>query len=181
MKSNQGKKSIMYKLYMLTGVCVAGLFIFGAVAYTTVNIVKVNGPHYQRVVQNKDLLADVLPPPNFIVETYLTAEQMRDAKDKSEFNALLKRYAQLKADFATRQDYWSKNLEDGPLKQEINETSRKPAEEFFAVMDNELIPAMDKGDIDAVKNIYATKLPPLYGLHRDAIDKIVDTTTKNAT
>jgi methyl-accepting chemotaxis protein len=180
MKSNQGKKSIMYKLYMLTGVCVAGLFIFGAVAYTTVNIVKVNGPHYQRVVQNKDLLADVLPPPNFIVETYLTAEQMRDAKDKAEFDVLLKRYAQLKADFATRQDYWSKNLEDGPLKQEINQTSRKPAEEFFAVMDNELIPAMDKGDIEGVKKIYSTKLPPLYALHRDAVDKIVDITTQNA-
>jgi methyl-accepting chemotaxis protein len=180
MKTNQKRGSMTYKLFMLTGVCVAGLVIFGVVAYTTLNTVKVNGPHYNRVVQNKDLLADVLPPPNYIVETYLTAQQMRDAKDRAELDKLLEHYAQLKADYADRQNFWRQNLDDGPLKQEINETSRKPAEEFFSVVDNDLIPALERGDTEAVQNVFANKLPPLYAAHRASVDKIVDTTTKNA-
>src|SRR5689334_14404619 len=100
--ANLGMKQ---KLYLLAGVSIAGLIILGVVAHTKLNTVKVNGPYYQRAVENKDLLNDVMAPANHIVETYLTAERMRDAKDKEALGDLLKQYTQLKKDFADRQDY----------------------------------------------------------------------------
>jgi hypothetical protein len=35
---------------------------------------------YNRIVQGKDLLADVLPPPEFIVESHLTANRIKDGQ-----------------------------------------------------------------------------------------------------
>lgn len=168
------------KLTLLAAVFSIGFLVFGLVSFTTLNAVKVNGSHYQRIVQNKDLLADVLPPPNYIVETYLTARLMTDAKSPEELKSLTAQYGTLKRDFATRQEFWKQNLAESAVKTEINETSRKPAEAFFAVIDQQLLPALGKGDRAAAHAIVDTALPPLYAEHRASVNKIVELTTANA-
>lgn len=168
------------KLVLLTTVFVAGFAVFGFMSYSTLNTVKVHGPHYTRVVQNKDLLADVLPPPNYIVESYLTAHLMVNEMDSKELESLIEHYGNLKSDYADRQQHWKDHLEDGPLKNEINEVSRVPAEEFFAVLDNQLIPALLLEDRDKAKELLNQTLPPLYGRHRASVDVIVESTNNNA-
>jgi methyl-accepting chemotaxis protein len=146
----------------------------------TLNTVKVHGPHYQRVVINKDLLADVLPPPNYIVESYLSAHLLATASSVEERQKLIDHFTQLKRDFTNRQEFWKQTLGEGELKQEINEKSRRPAEAFFAIVDGELLPALVRGEDEAVKRILEQKLPPLYAEHRASVDKIVQQTTANA-
>ncbi|MDX1963824.1 MAG: methyl-accepting chemotaxis protein [Pirellulales bacterium] len=172
--------SMKGKLTLLTTVFAIGFLVFGLVAYSTLNTVKVNGEHYLRIVQNKDLLADVLPPPNYIIETYLTARLMADGKNAEDIKDLTAQYKNLKRDYSTRQDYWMQNLESGTVKVEVTETSRKPAEEFFSVIDHRLIPAIEKGDREEVQKIINTLLPPLYAEHRASINKIVELATANA-
>lgn len=43
---------------------VAGLLLFGALAAWTLETLRVNSPLYGRIVQGKDLIADILPPPS---------------------------------------------------------------------------------------------------------------------
>ncbi|MFM7634946.1 MAG: hypothetical protein ACKO7Z_05060 [Cyanobacteriota bacterium] len=40
---------------------------FAFVAWRTVESVRVNGPLYGAIVEGKDLIADVLPPPAYII------------------------------------------------------------------------------------------------------------------
>ena len=44
---------------------------------------KVNGPIYRQIVLGKDLIADILPPPEYVIEAYLgidaAAERSRRA------------------------------------------------------------------------------------------------------
>lgn len=175
------EKGMMYKLYLLTGVSIAGLLIFGLAAFYALNTVKVNGPYYSRIIENKDLLADVLPPPNYIVETYLTAQLMLDAQTSAELDELISHYKSLKKVYAERQTHWLENLAEGSLKNDINVESCEPAKEFFAVLDNELIPAVQTGEKLVAQAILTQKLPPLYEAHRAAVDRIVKVTTANAT
>ena len=42
-----------------------GLVVLSVVSYFTMNRVKVNGPIYGQMVEGKDLVADVLPPPHY--------------------------------------------------------------------------------------------------------------------
>ena len=49
-------------------VFVLGFFSFGFAFYDTLTKLKVNGPIYVDIVQGKDLIADVLPPPYYILE-----------------------------------------------------------------------------------------------------------------
>ena len=39
---------------------------------------KVGGSSYERIIAGKDLVADILPPPLYVVEAYLEAEQVVD-------------------------------------------------------------------------------------------------------
>jgi hypothetical protein len=43
----------------------------------------VDGERFNRIVQSKDLLADILPPPSYIVESHLVAHEMRDQRGRT--------------------------------------------------------------------------------------------------
>jgi len=64
------------KLTLAVAVPMVLLLVSAAVTFRYINRVKVNGPEYAKVVDAKDLVADILPPPNYIVETHLIAAEI---------------------------------------------------------------------------------------------------------
>jgi hypothetical protein len=60
------------KLTLLVIISSVGFAAFAAYAFYTLGVVRVNGPIYQSLAQNQELVADVLPPPSYIIESYLT-------------------------------------------------------------------------------------------------------------
>ena len=76
------RMSLKWKLMGTTATCVAAFLIFGLVAWSTVETVKVRGPHYNKISADKDLIADILPPPHYIIESYFTVLLMVQAPDK---------------------------------------------------------------------------------------------------
>ena len=52
--------SLRLKLILRVGMFVAGLVGVGYFSASTLSLTKVSGPLYQKIVQDKDLLADVL-------------------------------------------------------------------------------------------------------------------------
>ena len=169
------------KLLLLSGVFAVGFLAFGAMSAYTLSSVKVNGPHYQEIVRNKDLLADVLPPPAYIVEPCLIVQLMPRAKTPDELAKLVERFDRMQGEFEARQDHWLKNLPESPMKQELNGASRKPAEEFFTVVHHDFVPLLKKKDVDAARALIDAKLMPLFDAHREAIDPIVRQSTEQAT
>jgi methyl-accepting chemotaxis protein len=165
------------KLYLLIGTFAVGLTLFGSISYLTTNKVKVHGPYYSGIVLHKDLLADVLPPPAFIVESYLKAQLLRDTKDSNTVQKILAEINKLKDEYDSRQQFWSEQLAAGPIKDIIVDKSKKPAEEFFNIVRNELVPAISKGDSAAVNKAYA-QLASSYEAHREAISHVVDMTNQ---
>lgn len=165
---------------VLTAVFAVGFVAFGGVALQTLGVVRINGPHYAQIVQNKDLLADVLPPPAYVVEAYLNACLMLDAEDSAELSALIARHARLTDEYAARQQFWQEVLADSPLKREIVEYSRTPAEKFLAAVQTQLIPALERGDREEARSLARAELAPLFAEHRASIEKIVEQTTENA-
>src|SRR4026208_2060387 len=104
--------SIRTRLTLLAGTSVAGLAIFGALAWRGIETVQAGGPHYRAIVQSKDLIADVLPPPAYIIEAYLTAYEIVDAPAGSTQSRLIEHSQQLRKDFDTRQEFWTGALTD---------------------------------------------------------------------
>lgn len=161
------------KLTGLVGLSIFGLALFGFFSLKTLQEVKVNGPVYARIVQTKDLVADILPPPEYILEAYMVTLQMLEESDAAELNKLVERGRVLQKDFEDRHAFWIGDLAPGNMRDTLIRTSYEPARQFFQVRDGELVPALLAGKREAAQEIFRRRLTPLYQQHRAAIDQVV--------
>lgn len=155
--------------------------------------VKVKGKLYNRIIQMKDLIADVLPPPCYIIESLLVSMEMIDdveannGKPSDRFKKLTETSRLLKdgdsskgenAGFTERQAYWAKNLSDKTIPEKkakdlMTSLSATPAKSFFSIHDSKLVPALQAGKVADAKKILRDEMLPLYTEHRKAIDELV--------
>ena len=170
------KLSLKLKLLALGGMFVFFYVVFGAISFGTLNRLMVNGPVYNEIILGKDLVADILPPPKYIIESYLTANQIIDATNLERLGELKKEMARLKSDYDQRHEYWQKTQIPEPGRELLLKTSYEPAIEFFRIVSDKLLPAVDKGDRAAADKILTQELAPLYDTHRKAIDELVKAT-----
>ena len=160
------------KLWLLVGVFALGAIASGLFWLNALSRVKVNGPIYHDIVQQKDLLADILPPPEYLIEAYLVSHQMMDA-DKAKLPAMIEKERALAKDFEDRHQYWQTELPDGASKRLIADKSYQPGKEMLALMEGELIPALQRGDTKAAAAAQE-RVTQKYEAHRAAIDELVN-------
>jgi len=165
--------SIRTRLFVLIVLFTAGFAGYGLFTYNVMNTVKVNGPIYKEIVDVKDLVADILPPPEYIIESYLDAMEMLEETNADALNKLVARGATLKRDFDERHEYWRQLLPEGEIKKCLVEEAYAPAIAFYAIRDRDYIPAMLRGDRDAARTVFHQALKPKYELHREKIDALV--------
>jgi methyl-accepting chemotaxis protein len=181
MSLNLKSMTITRKFVTIVIIFMVGFAVYGFVSLQTINTVKVNGPVYAKIVDGKDLIADILPPPEYIIESCLMVHQLLDAKDPQELNKLVEHSKKLQADYEDRHNYWVKNLEEGEIKTLLVRDSYLPAKEFYESFNNKFLPALLKGDKESANNIARTELFPKYSDHRAKIDVIAEKTTRRNT
>lgn len=160
------------QLMMLSCIMLGGFIIFGLVAFQSISKIKVNGPIYKNIVQGKDLVADILPPPEYILESYLTIFQAVDDSNPARQNVFREKFKQLRKDFEEGHDHWQKDLPDGPMKDIISKKSYAPALAFYDKAEKELFPALASHDSGKIR-IIMDELRKDYETHRQAIDELV--------
>ena len=144
--------------------------LFGTSNYA-INTLKVGGDVYSDIVLGKDLVADILPPPEYIIEAYLEVTLAKD--DPKNVDRHAERLKVLKRDYDVRHDYWlGQRLEEG-LGKSLTADAHAPATEFWTILDAEFLPQLKAGNMDAAHASYR-KLQEAYGRHRTAIDATVE-------
>ncbi|MFZ6691857.1 methyl-accepting chemotaxis protein [Undibacterium sp. SXout20W] len=167
------------RLSVLIALFSAGFIIYGAWSFKTLDELKVGGPVYQRIVQGKDLIADVLPPPEYILESYLVVFQIMATEDPGEQEKLIGHFKELKNDYDTRHVFWGKEGLDSDIADALLNKAHEPAQAFYNTAFNEFIPAAQKQDKDAM-TAAMQKMKISYATHLAAINKLVDLTNKRS-
>jgi methyl-accepting chemotaxis protein len=174
---NIRRLKLSHRFIILIGIFAVGFTVYGASSLRTLNELKVNGPLYQAIVQNKDLVADVLPPPEYIIESYLVSLQLARAANAAEQTALIERFKTLKSDYDTRHDYWLKAGLDPELGRILLQQGHEPALAFYQLAFGKFIPAIERGDKEAAAALLQN-MGAVYETHRKAIDQVVQLATK---
>lgn len=160
------------KLGLLVGCALAGLVMFGTTFRLTFNELKIGGTLYQEIIDGKDLVADVLPPPVYSIEAYLIALQLAGSRDASQLPGYQARFAERRKEFADRVAFWSNKLPQGPMRNSLLGEVVPPAEEFFRIADQELFPAARAQDQAKVRDLVYGVMNARYEAHRAAIDRL---------
>ena len=151
-------------------VIIVSLAVLVGIATYSITEVGIGGSSYVRVVAGKDLVADILPPPEYIIEAYLETNLLLNGE--GDYNAHEARLIQLKKNFAERRAYWRAALIPDNLKAELTEGSGNEADRFWSETEVSFLPALRKGDKAAIATSFA-RLSAIYAKHRAVIDDVV--------
>jgi methyl-accepting chemotaxis protein len=167
-------------LVVLPVVFVVGFAAFAAAVGSTFESVRVGGKAYQEIIETKDLVADIMPPPLYVVEAYASALGAQLATTPQERIALIEQLRQNERDFATRRAHWANHLPDGEMKRLVVEESDRSVAEFFRLIDRELVPALEKGDSVGAAAVIG-RVTAAYNAHRATVAQIIGLASKAAT
>ncbi len=131
---------------------------------------KVGGPLYSKIKLGNDLIADILPPPAYVIEAYLEATLA--LQDPSTVAARRERLAQLKKDYDERREFWVKSDLEPALKTRLVDKSHGHVQRFWNLVEQSFLPALAKADTAQAAKSYKD-IAAAYTAHRAVIDDIV--------
>jgi methyl-accepting chemotaxis protein len=135
--------------------------------------VKIGGPLYDQIKLGNDLVADILPPPEYVIEAYLEATLALN--NPAELATRRERLAQLKKDYDERREFWSKSDLDPAIKAKLVDQSHREVQRFWRAVEQVFLPALAKADTIAAAKCYS-EITAAYQAHRALIDEIVKKT-----
>jgi methyl-accepting chemotaxis protein len=136
---------------------------------------KVGGPLYAGIKLGNDLVADILPPPAYVIESYLEATLALREPKSLELHE--KKLAQLKKDYDDRRAFWTKSDLQPTLRTLLVEKSDAEVRKFWQTVDTEFLPALHRGETEKADAAYG-RLTQFYSAHRAVIDELVEKANK---
>ncbi len=151
---------------LLTGLVLAIIALASAVVYA----IRADGPMTQDSALQAEILADVLPPPAFVVEPYLNASLI--VHDPARAGPYLSELKDERAEFEARKAYWKTAPVPEQLRQPLNDTIAA-ADKFWQVMDKAFLPAIASGNQEALEEAFTMQIAPIYRVQREQVRSIV--------
>ncbi|GMO12887.1 methyl-accepting chemotaxis protein [Bradyrhizobium sp. TM233] len=169
-----------FRLSLSSAIVAFGIVLaigFAAVVSTSLYALKelkVGGPLYSDIKLGNDLIADILPPPEYVIEAYLEATLAM--REPDQLAAHGERLVQLRKDYDERKAFWVTSSLSADLKTALVSKSDAEVQKFWTASD-QLLPALKAKDAAASERAYA-QLKDAYTAHRAVIDSIVESANK---
>ncbi len=151
---------------LLIGLLLAMIALASAVVYA----IRADGPMTQDSALQAEILADVLPPPAFVVEPYLNASLIVHEPDRA--GPYLSELKDERTEFEERKAYWKTAPVPAQLRQPLNDTIAA-ADKFWQVMDSKFLPAVQSGNRAAMDEAFTMDIAPIYRVQREQVRSIV--------
>ncbi len=165
------------KLSLSAVVTATGLALVAGVVLTlltgadALSRLKVNGPIYQQIVDGKDLIADILPPPLYLIETYALANE--SALHPLTLPANETRIAELNRQYQERREYWKTTTLPDELKQKLQNDVLIKGDAFWKELDGATLHALSSGNSSAV-NAAMAQLRDKFHDHEKSVNELVE-------
>lgn len=121
--------------------------------------------------QGKDVVADILPPPLYVIEAQLLAYDIAAAPDEQR-PKLLEKIQHLKKDYAERNQFWSNADLDAGVKQKLLGEQKKQGELFWAEVEGNFLPAVAAHDTPRIESSLKL-MRQYYEAHRAGVEDTV--------
>ena len=156
-------------LIILVFVGMTGIF---SISTYTITKSSIGSSTYQSIANCKDLLADILPPPLYVIETYLDAQQIVGTNDAAGLEKLYASIAQHKKEFLQQYNLWHASDIDPQIKQLVDQELYPTGSAIFDIIETRIKPAVQSNSWSEAENLAARQLTPAYQKHREVVVKL---------
>lgn len=182
--------SLNIKVLIRANAALVTIALVGELVMTNVlsKSTSINGPAYDKIIASKDLIADILPPPNYIIELhYYVTRAMVDIKkgngqkngiQSNNVSRLISVFPKLRESYEARIAHWStdKNITDNE-RILLTQGANKYAAEYINLLSSGLLPSLETGNYTKAIEIY-NQLDRNYEEHRAKIDDLVEMSSR---
>jgi methyl-accepting chemotaxis protein len=161
--------NVRVKLIVLCGAFVAGIVVFAAVSYSTIDAVRIGGDNYQSLAKLQELASDLsmpdatFEPSSFEFYRVLLSATPDEAKQHIEaFQDSLKRFQE------AREKYQSRYSADVAVREALTK-AYEPIDEMTRIINSEIFPLAEAGKMAEAQQLRHDKVIPLNLQHEKAI------------
>lgn len=154
------------------------MLIVSLASLYTIETYRINSPLYKNIIQGKDFLADILPPPLYILESWQVVLDMNRSTTREEFSSLAEKLNTLKKEYDLRRKFWQDANLEADLVSKMDKAD-EPVAKFFDLAKNEYLKFLLDGDRDQA-SVILKQLGDIYNRHRKNIDEIVTYASKRS-
>ena len=131
-------KLTISRMMLLFGVLVCtSVVVLVGLSRIALKEIEVNGP--------LDLVGDILPPPEYVIEAYLEANLA--AQDPSTVGQRKSHISQLHHEYDIRNEYWAASDLPADLKHKLTQESNAQVSMFWHEVEDELLPAIERDNL----------------------------------
>lgn len=162
---------IIQKVSRYSHVLMALVIVAVFVAAGVLSQIRFGGPIHARHALQDELLADILPPPAFVVEPYLLTTLM--AENPRRAPALVAQLKDRYAEYQGRKAYWQIAPVPEDMKQQVGKVLGA-ADDFWAIVNHKLLPAVAAHDDAKLRAIEELELGRLYDRQHGEVVRLVE-------
>ncbi len=166
------------KIALLVLLSLLSFISFAWFSHNTLQELKVTGPVYQEVVNGKDIVADLVPPPLCVLEPFCLAHIAEDASDPVQLAEILTKFELLEKLSLERAQYWAKVLPDIPIRSELVGPVKDSEAAFYKILNEQFIPKLKAKDNEGMSVVTSGPLQDAYKAQLAAVEKAVQVANK---
>lgn len=167
------KLDVRIKMLIPMLLTITAMFVIGMMALLKGEQTRIGGPIDDDIQNGKDLVADILPPPMYVVELHLAGSQAAcstDAKRQEKFRG---QFTQFMQQYYERQQHWTKTLPDGKIKEIVVGSLNQSVKAYFSACEQQFIPSLASKDTVTSLKMYNTVMVERYNAQRESVDQVV--------
>ena len=146
-----------------------GLILLSAGSWTAIATLRIGGPLYERIVAGKDLTADILPPPMYVVEAYLDAQTAYYTRSPENIEDAAREVRRHREEYEARVAHW-RTIELAPeIKSILLDESDAQARRFLNDAEA-MLAAMRSGDQAKADSLH-TSMMTAYEAHEALVNR----------
>ncbi len=163
--------TVKSKLMLLAGTFFVGLAIFGAIAYATLDAVKINGDLYKKIALGTKIETDLEPPSMSLLAIRYFVLDMATSTSNEHLQASIDKLRAAEKDLENSQQYYLQTMPEGEMKNLITVKCYETAKQYIDVTEHEFIPLVlaGKSTSKQADELRVTKMIPLFKVQQAAV------------
>ena len=157
-------KGMVLFLIVICSIGFVGIVVGGNIALTELSRAATE------MGQGKDVVADILPPPLYVIEAHLVVHQLLDKSVAPDL--ALDKLRQLHKDYDDRVAFWSASDLDATVKASLLGKQKAASDAYFELLESQFMPAIRQANDVAARQAF-TDLKRIYETHRAGVDGTV--------
>ena len=172
-------KSIHQTSKLQAWLLLASLLLVCALAAWSIQKTRINGPLYREIATSHALISDILPPPLYIVEPYLSSVHLAYSRTANQPQLLAKLEAEI-ATYREKKAEWENTQLPPAVRSELLTRSLPAADLCIELIEHELVPRLRENRDTDLSGLMA-RLEQAFLIHRESINRLAELGKQQAT